>query len=271
MGMIKEDNEDYSISKLCDLLGVTRSTYYYEPVPESEFNLKLMRMIDEQYLVTPFYGSRRMTEFLKQNYQVNRKRIQRLMRLMGLEAMYPKPNLSAANMAHKKYPYLLKDIRINKPNQVWATDITYIPMEFGFLYLAAIMDMYSRYVIAWELSNSLEGEYYVQLLKKALKTACPDIHNSDKGCQYTSKEYIETLQQNGISISMTGRGRCLDNILVERLWRSVKYEDVYLKHYSTGKELYEGLSWYFNFYNNERLHQTLDYKAPMKLYIPEVA
>jgi putative transposase len=266
--MINSSQENLPIVKQCELMGLSRSGYYYRPVPESELNLRLMRMIDEQYLITPFYGSRQMTQVLKTKGEfVNRKRLQRLMRMMGLEAMYPKPKTSIGNKEHYKYPYLLNGLTINAPNQVWGTDITYIPIESGFLYLVAILDLFSRYVISWVISDSLESEFCIDAVGRALKNGHkPKIMNSDQGTQYTSKAYTQLLKRNDIAISMSGRGRCWDNIFVERLWRSVKYEEVYLKNYSTGKEAQEGLDWYFDFYNNKRLHSKLNYKAPITVH-----
>jgi putative transposase len=257
-----------SVTKQCELLGLARSSYYYAPIPESEVNLHLMRRIDEQYLIKPFFGSRRITAELKQQGEpVNRKRVQRLMRIMGLEAMYPKPNTSLGNKSHYKYPYLLNNLMIEKPNQVWGTDITYVPTGNGFLYLVAILDLYSRYVVSWALSDSLESEFCITAVKMAMKKGFkPEIMNSDQGVQYTSKAYTELLKNSNISISMSGKGRCWDNIFVERLWRSYKYEEVYLKGYSTGQEASEGADWYFNFYNNDRIHEKLGYKTPKMLY-----
>lgn len=255
--------EKLPIVKQCKLLGLARSSYYYKPVPESELNLRLMRMIDEQYLITPFYGSRRMTEVLKaKGEDVNRKRLQRLMRIMGIETMYPKPK-PIGNKEHYKYPYLLKEMKISRLNQVWGTDITYIPIETGYLYLAAILDLFSRYVVSWSISDSLESDFCIYAVENAIKNiGKPEIMNSDQGVQYTSKNYINLLKKHHISISMSGKGRCWDNIFVERLWRSLKYEEVYLKGYSTGKEAKEGTDWYFNFYNNDRLHEKLGYTTP---------
>lgn len=249
-------------------MGLARSSYYYNPIPESELNLRLMRMIDEQYLISPFYGSRRMTQVLrKRGEDLNRKKSQRLMRLMGLEAMYPKPKTSIGNKEHYKHPYLLKNLKIEKPNQVWGTDITYIPTEKGFLYLVAILDLYSRYVVSWEISDTLESDFCVYAVEKALKNAGrPEILNSDQGSQYTSKGYTNLLRENDIAISMSGKGRCWDNIFVERLWRSFKYEEVYLKGYSSGEEAKEGTDWYFNFYNNERIHEKLSYMTPKMVH-----
>lgn len=260
--------EDLSLAKQCELLGLARSSYYYKPVKTSEVNLRLMREMDKLYLVAPFYGSRSMTmELKKRGENVNRKRIQRLMREMGIEAMYPKPRLSIGNKDHFKFPYLLKNLKINKPNQVWGTDITYVPTEDGFLYLVAILDLFSRYVISWEISDNLESDFCVRAVENGLKRfEKPEIMNSDQGCQYTSQAYTSLLKKNAISISMSGKGRCWDNIFVERLWRSYKYEEVYLKEYETGEDVVEGANWYFNFYNNERIHSKLDYNTPKTVY-----
>jgi len=264
-----ETEENLSIIKQCELMGLARSSYYYEPIPESELNLRLMRMIDEQYLITPFYGSRRMAEELKRKgEEVNRKRLQRLMRIMGLEAMYPRPKTSIGNKEHYKHPYLLNGLDIVAPNQVWGTDITYIPVENGYLYLVAILDLFSRYVVSWTISDSLESDFCIYAIENALSEhEKPKIVNSDQGVQYTSKGWTGVLKQHKIEISMSGKGRCWDNIFVERLWRSLKYEEVYPKNYTTGKEAKDGIDWYFNFYNNERLHEKLAYSTPKGIYL----
>jgi putative transposase len=240
---------------------------YYEPVPESETNLCLMRIIDELYLQHPFYGSRRMTAVLReQGRDVNRKRVQRLMRLMGLEAIYPKPHLSAGGN-HRIYPYLLRNVEILRVNQVWSTDITYVPMARGFLYLVAVMDWHSRAVLSWRLSNSLDGEFCLEALDEALcGKRKPEIFNTDQGVQFTSQAFTERLERAAVAISMDGRGRALDNVFVERLWWSVKYENVYLKAYASGTELHQGLTQYFQFYNRERPHQALDDRTPWSVY-----
>lgn len=226
-----------------------------------------MRLLDEQYLKTPFYGVARMHAFLQSlGYQVNTKRVRRLLRKMGIEAVYSKPKLSNSNPEHKKYPYLLKGLTINKPNMVWSTDITYIPMKHGFLYLSAIIDWYSRYIIAWEISNSLDVSFCTEILEKALEKNKPDIFNTDQGSQYTSNIFTDILKSNNVEISMDGKGRALDNIMIERFWKSVKYEYIYLNEIATGTELWTGLNDYFNFYNNERLHQSLKYKTPYEFY-----
>lgn len=227
-----------------------------------------MRWLDEQYTRCPYYGSRRMTALLKREGQeVNRKRIQRLMRKMGLEALYPKPNLSRAHAQHVKYPYLLRGVEIVEPNHVWSTDITYIRMSKGWMYLVAVIDWYSRYVLSWKLSNTLENVFCVQALEQALQYSVPRVFNTDQGSQFTSMDFIEVLKGRGIAISMDGKGRALDNVFVERLWRTVKYEDIYLKDYETVNQLRSGLAEYFSFYNTVRLHQSLDYRTPQEVYL----
>jgi putative transposase len=248
------------------LVGLPRSTWYYEPVGETAANLALMRRIDELYLKWPFYGSRKIAEELG----VNRKRVQRLMRRMGLQAIYPKRRTSRPGVGHKIYPYLLRDMEVSRPDQVWATDITYVPMRQGFLYLVAIMDWYSRYVLSWRLSNTLEGSFCVEALEEALSCGRPEIFNSDQGSQFTAAAFTERLQASGVAISMDGRGRALDNVFVERLWRSVKYEEVYLKDYTSSWEAEESLSIYFRFYCHRRIHQALGYRTPAAVYFEAV-
>jgi putative transposase len=227
-----------------------------------------MRLMDIEYTRHPFYGSRRLTVFLKKSgYQINRKRIQRLMRIMGLEAIYPKPKLSQKNKEHRIYPYLLRGVLIDRPNQVWSTDITYIPIANGFMYLVAVIDWYSRYVISWELSNTLDSAFCLTALNKSLKLGKPEIFNTDQGTQFTCNAFTGILEKANINISMDGRGRALDNIFIERLWRSVKYEDIYLKNYFSGIDLRQGMESYFSFYNNERPHQSLKYKTPTEIYV----
>lgn len=221
-----------------------------------------MRVIDEQYLKTPFYGSRKMSEVLG----FNRKRIQRLMRLMGIEAIYQRPRTTRAASRHKIYPYLLRNVPITRPDQVWSTDITYVPMYHGFLYLVAVMDWYSRYVLSWRLSNTLDGDFCLEALDEALDHGRPEIFNSDQGSQFTAVAFTSRLESCGIAISMDGRGRALDNVFIERLWRSVKYEEVYLKDYSTAWEAEGSLASYFRFYCQERIHQSLDYRTPAEVY-----
>jgi len=263
-----EHQHSLSLVSQCDLLGLHRSGLYYQPVAVGSEDLALMSLLDKQYLKTPFYGYRKMTKFLQgQGYQVNHKRVRRLMQLMGIEAIYCKPNTSRPNQAHKIYPYLLKGLPITKVNQVWATDITYVPMERGFMYLMAIMDLYSRYVLEWSVSNTMEAEWCTQTLQKAIsKYGQPGIFNTDQGSQFTAELFVGVLLSNGIQPSMDGKGRAIDNIFVERLWRSVKYEDIYLKAYDGGWQLEKGMSRYFNFYNQQRLHQGLNYQTPQQVY-----
>lgn len=246
----------------CELVGLARSTWYYEPVGETAENLALMRQIDEVYLKWPFYGSRKIAEELG----VNRKRVQRLMRRMGLQAIYPKRRTTWPGAGHKIYPYLLRDIEITRPDQVWATDITYVPMRHGFLYLVAIMDWYSRYVLSWRLSNTLDGTFCVEALEEALRRARPEIFNSDQGSQFTATAFTGRLEASGVAISMDGRGRAIDNVFVERLWRSVKHEEVYLKDYRNAWEAEDSLAAYFRFYCHRRIHQALGYRTPAEVY-----
>jgi putative transposase len=252
------------------LLGLSRSSYYYEGRGESEENLRLMNLLDEQYTKTPFYGSPRMTAWLRrEGYQVNVKRVRRLMKLMDIEAIRAKPNLSKASVEDRIYPYLLRGVRIERVNQVWSIDITYIRMQKGFLYLVAIIDWFSRMVLSWELSNSLESSFCISALARALEVGKPEIFNSDQGVQFRSQSFTSRLLREGIQISMDGRGRAFDNIFIERLWRSVKYEEVYIKGYSQVKDAVTGLGGYFEFYNQERLHQSLNYRTPKEVYFGE--
>jgi putative transposase len=249
------------------LLGLARSSCYYQPATESAANLRLMRLIDEEYLRRPFYGSRRMAWWLGTvGKSVNRKRVQRLMRIMDLETIYPKPRTTWRNAEHRVFPYLLRGLPIVRSNQVWSTDITYVPMPHGFMYLMAVMDWYSRYVLAWRLSNTLEGTFCVDGLEEALQRGTPEIFNTDQGCQFTSRAFTSRLEQIGVAISMDGRGRALDNVFVERLWRSVKYESIYLHDFATVAELQRGLTAYFEFYCYERPHQSLENLTPAKVY-----
>jgi putative transposase len=251
-----------SIARQCELAGLPRSSWYYAPVGEKPANLALMRLIDEQYLRTPFYGSRKIAEVLG----VNRKRVQRLMRIMGIEAVSPKRRTTRSAAGHKIYPYLLRNVQITRPDQVWSTDITYVPVRHGFLYLVAVMDWFSRYVLAWRLSNTLEGSFCVEALEEALSDGRPEIFNSDQGSQFTAAAFTSRLEACGIAISMDGRGRALDNAFIERLWRTVKYEEVYLKDYATGWEAERSLESYFQFYCDERVHQSLGYRTPAEVY-----
>lgn len=265
--MIEAGHPRLSIQRQCALVGLNRSSFYYQPAGESELNLELMRRIDEQYLRTPFFGSPKMTEWLRrQGFAVNHKRIERLMRLMGLQAIAPGPHTSQKHPEHPIYPYLLRGLAIVRPNQVWATDITYIRMIYGFLYLVAIMDWFSRLVLSWRLSNTLDAGFCVEALEDALKLGCPEIFNSDQGSQFTSEDFTGVLKERGIRISMDGRRRAVDNIFVERLWRSVKYEEVYLNDYRDGDEAFTGLGDYFRFYNTDRPHQALDYRTPSEVH-----
>lgn len=266
--LVEPEHIHIPIFRQCELLDLERSSYYYQPAVVDEYNLLLMRLIDEQYTQTPFYGIRRMTACLRDiGHKVNRKRIGRLMRLMGLEAIYPKPNLSRAVANESvKYPYLLRGLVIEKPNHVWSTDITYIRLKHGFIYLVAVMDWFSRYVLSYEVSNSLDTCFCLSALEKAFQNGIPEIFNSDQGSQFTSEAFINSLQISGTRISWDGRGRAMDNIFVERLWRSVKYEEVYLKDYANVPEAINGLNRYFKFYNTQRPHQSLGYRTPEQVY-----
>ena len=247
----------------CELLGVNRSGLYYQPVGESEENLMLMRLIDEQYTRHPFYGSRRMAVWLcDQGHEVNRKRVSRLMAVMGIEALYPKPRLSQPGEGHKIYPYLLKGVEVTRVNQVWSTDITYIRMAEGFLYRVAVVDWFSRFVLSWALSVTMELDFCVEALKRALGRGRPEIFNSDQGPQFSSEKFTGELETRGITISMDGRGRCFDNIFIERLWRSLKYEEIYLRDYALVQEARAGIGKWFRFYNHPRPHQSLGYRTP---------
>ncbi len=264
-------NRVLSVGRQCELCSVSRSSVYYEPARETDLNLELMRLMDEQYLKTPFYGSRKMAAWLGyQGHAVNRKRTQRLMRKMGLEAIYQTPRLTVRDAEHEIYPYLLRNVPIQRPDQVWSTDITYVPMAHGFLYLVAIIDWYSRYVIAWELSNSLDTGFCIDALAVALSTGRkPEIFNTDQGCQFTSKMFTQRLKDAAVQISMDGRGRALDNVFIERLWRTVKYEEIYLHAYDDGFDAHDRLAIYFPFYNDDRPHQSLAYKTPKQVYLGE--
>jgi len=249
------------------LLDISRSGLYYQPKRISEEDLNLMKLIDRQYLVTPFYGARKIAAWLKsQGYLVNRKRVRRLMRLMGLKAIYRRPRTSKPAPGHKTYPYLLSGMKITRPNQVWSADITYIPMKRGFLYLVAIIDWYSRYVLSWRLSNTLDSGFCVEALNEALRKGRPEIFNTDQGAQFTSEAFTGILEQHDISISMDGKGSYNDNLFIERLWRTLKYEEVYLHAYQDGREARIGIGNYFRFYNTERPHQALGYRTPAEVF-----
>lgn len=266
-GLIEPGNEEISVSRQCELLGISRSGFYYKVIGESVYNLQVMKLIDEYYTEYPFYGVRRLTAWLRgEGYEVNHKRVKRLMRKMGLYAIYPKPGLSKGDEGHKKYPYLLRGLSIEYPDHVWCADITYIRLNQGYVYLMAIMDWYSRYVISWETSITLDVWFCLEALDRAINKGCPEIFNTDQGSQFTSNAFTGKLEGTGVRISMDGRGRVFDNIFIERLWRSVKHEEVYLKDYKTVREASEGLRRYFDFYNNERLHQSLEYRTPAMLY-----
>ena len=267
--MLDKSNDEISMRTQGGLLGLSRSGLYYSPCPENPYNIELMNLIDEEFTRHPFMGVETMTMYLRKDKRKHcgPKRVRRLMRKMGLMAVYPKPKTSISNEQHKVYPYLLRDITVNRPNQVWATDITYIRLRSGFAYLVAIMDWHSRSVLSWRLSNTLDGSFCCEALDEALMLyGAPDIFNSDQGCQFTSEAFIRRLKAKQISISMDGRGRAFDNIFVERLWRTVKYQNIYLKGYETMREAQEGLTEYFHYYNHERRHQSLENERPWDVY-----
>lgn len=266
--MVVPDHPQLSVARQCQLLQIARSSFYYEPKSPTEEELDVMRAIDRQYLATPFYGSRRMCVVLRQQgYEVNRKRVQRLMRQLGIEAIYPKPRLSQRHQEHQVYPYLLRGLSITYPNQVWSTDITYLPVLKGHFYLVAIMDWFSRKVLSWRISTTLDVAFCLESLQEALaRYGKPDIFNSDQGSQFTSKAFTDCLKADGIKISMDGRGRCHDNIFIERLWRSLKYELIYLMAFEDGIHLNREVNTWFTWYNKERPHQALDYSTPEQVY-----
>ena len=266
--MVGSTHPQLSIVRQCLLLGISRSSFYYEATGESPFNLGLMRIIDGQFLETPFFGSRQMAKWLRRRgYGISRKRVARLMRKMGLCAIYQKPNTSKPFPGHKIYPYLLKGMMIDHPNQVWCADVCYIPMRRGFLYLVAIMDWYSRKVLSWRLSNTLEADFCVAALREALtRYGTPEIFNTDQGCQFTSLDFTEVLKGAGVRISMDSKGRWMDNIMIERLWRSLKYESVYLHAFETGSEAKAGIGKWITFYNEQRPHSSLDDQTPDEAY-----
>jgi putative transposase len=266
--MIDASHKGLSIERQCALVSISKSSYYYEQKGESELNLRLMELMDIQFMETPFYGSRQMVRFLgRQGYCVSRKRIRRLMKKMCISAIYQKPNTSKPEPGHKIYPYLLRNLPITRPNQVWCTDITYIAMPRGSMYLIAIMDWYSRDVLSWRLSNTMDTGFCIEALEEALeKYGAPEIFNTDQGSQFTSFEWINVLKEHGVKISMDGKGRWMDNVFIERLWRSVKYECVFLHAYETGGELRKALGKWFDFYNFERPHSTFDGQTPNEVY-----
>lgn len=265
---IDKKDKTLNISKQCELLSIHRSGLYYSPVAENEENLKIMKMLDKLYFDTPFYGVLRLTaHFQNLGFQINVKRMRRLMKVVNWNTIFREPKTSIINKMHKKYPYLLKGLKIEKQNQVWATDITYVPMQKGFMYLMAVIDLYSRKVLNWSLSNTMSADWCAEVLEETIKNhGCPEIFNTDQGSQFTSDVFLNALKSNGIKISMDGKGRALDNIFIERLWKSVKYEHIYLYVYQDGLSLYKGLKKYFEFYNERRLHQSLNYKTPNEIY-----
>jgi len=266
--MIEPQHPALSVRRQCELIGLNRSTFYNQPTGENPYNLELMRLIDQEYTRAPFYGYRKMTVRLNRHpgVAVNHKRVARLMQIMGLQAIFPGPRTSIPDQQHKKYPYLLRNLKIQRPNQVWSADITYVPMPHGFMYLVAVIDWFSRYVLAWQLSNTLDGAFCLAALNLALQSGQPEIFNTDQGVQFTARAFTGQLDANGIRISMDGRGRAFDNIFVERLWRTVKYEDIYLKEYATPRVLHAGLADYFDLYNYERPHQSLGYQTPADVH-----
>jgi putative transposase len=265
--LIEPEYAQISVVRQCELMGLARSSFYYVAQGESAENLQLMRLLDEQYTRTPFYGVRRMTVWLRQQgYAVNPKRVARLLHTMGLETLYPKPRLSQAHPERRVYPYLLRGVPITRVNQVWSTDITYIRLHAGFVYLVAVMDWFSRYVLSWAVSITMDVGFCLEALEQALGMATPDIFNSDQGSQFTSADFTGRLETAGVKISLDGRGRALDNGFVERLWRTVKYEEVYLKDYGTPREAIQGLEQFFQLYNRQRPHQALGYPTPATVY-----
>jgi putative transposase len=268
LALVDREDPALSVAAQCRLLKVARSTLYYQPAPVDPDDLALMRRMDELYTASPFYGSRRMVAVLRRDgWTVNRKRVRRLMRLMGLEAIYQKPNTSKGHPAHKVYPYLLRDLGIDRPNQVWCADITYIPMAKGFVYLVAVMDWFSRRVLAWRLSITMEADFCVDALRDAMDCyGKPEIFNTDQGVQFSSADFVAVLESRGIRISMDGKGRFLDNIFIERLWRSLKYEEVFIKAYGSVMEARRGIGGWLSFYNEERPHQALGYRTPRGVF-----
>jgi putative transposase len=265
--LLDPDHASISLRRQCDLLGLPRSTAYYAPIPESQENLALMKEIDAIYLDNPSYGSRSIASSLvSSGWEVNRKRVQRLMRLMNIAGVTPKRNTSRPSPGHRVFPYLLRNVAILHPDQVWSTDITYVPLRNGFVYLTAVMDWYSRYVLSWKLSNRLEGNFCLEALDEALRRGKPEVFNTDQGSQFTSAAFVNRLLDRAVAVSMDGRGRALDNVFIERLWRSVKYQEIYLREYATVADVEEGLRLYFEKYNHERPHQSLDNLTPAKVY-----
>ena len=267
--MIRLDMEKLSISRQCRLLGLRRSTYYYRHVAEDPYNLELMRLIDEAFLEAPFFGTRQMTRHLVNlGHAVGRRRVRRLMRIMGLRTIYQRPRTTIPHPEHKIYPYMLRDLEITRPNHVWCADITYIPMQRGFLYLVAIMDWHSRAVLSWKLSNTMDVSFCIDALEEALhKYGAPEIFNTDQGSQFTSIAFTQRLKEAEVAISMDGKGRWIDNVFIERLWRSLKYECVYLRELATGSQARQALGDWFAFYNHRRPHSVFDGRRPMEVYV----
>ena len=258
---------ELSVRRQCELLGLARSRLYFEPASASDNDLSLMERLDRLHMEYPFFGSRKLAVMLSSPGEaVNRKRVQRLMRVMGVECLFCRPKGTVTSRCHKKYPYLLKGVKIDRPGQVWSADITYVPMASGFLYLVATIDWYSRLVVSWRLSNSLDGSFCQAMLEESLTVGCPEIFNTDQGVQFPSSAWTNRVETAGVKVSQDGVGRCLDNIFVERLWRSVKYEDLYPKRYASVRELEAGLVWYFAFYNTVRPHQSLGYRTPASVH-----
>ena len=271
--MIDPTHRELSITRQCRLVSIARSSYSYEGRGESSLNLRLMRRIDEQFLETPFYGSRQMVRWLRrQGYTVGRKRVRRLMRHLGLQAVYQRPMTSKPHPGHRIYPYILRHLEITRPNHVWCADVTYIPLQRGFLYLVAVMDWASRKVLSWRLSNTLDASFCVEALEEAIaRYGPPEIFNTDQGSQFTSFELLDVLRRAGVRISMDGKGRWMDNVFIERLWRSLKYEQVYLAEYRTGSEARAGIDWWVRFYNQRRPHSSLSDQTPNEVYEEAVA
>jgi len=271
--MVDPEHARLSIVRQCRLMSIARSSFYYEGKGESPLNLRLMRLIDEQFLETPFYGSRQMKRWLyRQGYMVSRKRVRRLMRLLGLQAVFQRPRTSQPHPEHRIYPYLLRDLEITRPNHVWCTDVTYIPLQRGFLYLVAVMDWASRKVLSWRLSNTLDPSFCVEALEEALEHyGAPEIFNTDQGSQFTSVDFTDILKEADIRISMDGKGRWMDNVFIERLWRSLKYECVYLSEFATGSEARTGIGWWIDFYDQRRPHSSLNDRTPDEAYTDDGA
>jgi len=267
--LLEAGHAKISVRRQCDLLGLNRSSYYYEKSKTSSADLRLMRRIDEQYMRTPFFGSRQMAASLSRQTEqrVNRKCVQRLMRIMGIEAIYPKPRTTCRRPEHQIFPYLLRNLKITQKDQVWSTDITYIPLRHGYMYLVAVMDWHTRYILSWHLSNTLEGYFCIEALEEALSISTPETFNSDQGSQFTAKGFTSILEDHGVAISMDGKGRATDNVFIERLWRTLKYEDIYLKDYETAKQLRAGLKKYIHFYRHQRPHSSLGYRTPGEVYL----